>query len=95
MDNYQRVAPLILLCSYICRTLVKGPTISDAVIVVALVGLHAFINHQVENKKFKTIEDKMAALEASSEEKDEEIEAIKSYASSLKLSNQIRGSKIG
>lgn len=95
MDNYQKVAPLILLCSYICRTLVKGANISDAIVILALVGLHAFINAQIENKKFKAIEDKMAALEASSVEKDKEIESIKSYASSLKLSNQIRGSKIG
>lgn len=95
MENLKKVMPLVLLCAVVIKSLVSGASFADAPFILALVALVAANEVRAYDAQIKLLKKEIEEIKATDVKQSEDIESIRTYLTTVKLSNQIRPNKLG
>jgi hypothetical protein len=95
MENISKFLPMGLLCSVVVKILITGANLAEAPVVIALAALVAFNEIRSYDKVIKGLVERLDLAQETDKQQAKEIESIKTYLTSVKISSQVRSNKIG
>ena len=90
MEKIKSNLPLCLLLSYLIKIIVVTPTLHDAYILIALIGLTAFFKKEESNDAVKIYQDQVKAIEEKHIKLAAEFREIQSALQATKLINSVK-----
>lgn len=90
MQNAKKLIPLTTFCLYFLKIIILSPNYTDAGVLLILGVLSAFFEFKSNDGKIQELENKFNKHQREIEDKNKEIESIKTYLNSIKLSQTMR-----
>lgn len=90
MEKIKSNLPLGVLLSYIIKILVTGPSISDAAIIIALIGLCAYFRKLQEDEAINSYKIELQKLEEKHKVYEQGLREIQLALGSTKLINSVK-----
>lgn len=90
MKEYFKYIPLLLLIAFSLKLLINGASFQDATILAVLATYSAYIVDKEDRKQFLELKNKIETLEKQLEKTTNNTEDLRSYVSTLKLTQQIK-----
>lgn len=78
--------PLGLFIAFCLKIAVLGPSLTESLCLLILGAVAVTYEYKSNSKEIKGLEDKLSALSTRADSKDKEIDELKSYVSSMKMS---------
>lgn len=90
MVKLQKLVPLLAFCLYFGKLFFQPPNHTDAAIIFILALISCYFEYKNETPKIVELQEQFSKLQKDFEDKNKEIENLKSAVSSMKLGNGMR-----
>lgn len=95
METTKKFIPLALLLSLFIKQIIIGFTIPETIVFMGILGLYALNEYHIKSSQIKKHDEQIADLHKKIDAQAKDIEAAKTYVTSIKMAQQLRPGKIG
>lgn len=86
----KKLVPLVAFCLYFLKVTILPSSYAEAAILLILGAVAAFYEFKGNDQKLNDLQNKLNKMNEDLEKQTKEVEALKSFATSVKLSQSIR-----